>query len=580
MPVEPDEDSLQFPRLDFVPRPLRLLFIAPVVLCCLLMMVALVFCNTWSMHHHGLLQYDGVGTKRYFLFQYLPQLLATLIIISLFTIVSAVQRVLPFSILATEQNDRSPRALHALALFQTSFLTPNLSLFKNGERVLGFCYIIFWISLFTIPLQSSFFQTRYYILEGQDVWRWTAVEPVGWTLLVLYVLLAVGLMLIWLRFSRRATGLRWDPASLADILVLLNRSNISSDFSGSKLRATSQTSRATKSYRLGYWSTSSRPNEAFHSFGEANAPGHANSGKAETTQGVEDSEKFDLEGQRPMVPDSSTMDVRSPAVRYRWIPWFLRDTFVVAWIVSAVVLTIAFVVVSFVNHAVENGFLPLLPAPTTTSGFSPANFLYSFLPSLLGMALSLAWQSIDVYFRALQPFASLSNRHGTTAEDSLLLDYTASFPFAVTVKAALAGHYKVAWISFIGILSFLIPVLSGGIFTAQFFEATQDVRIAASMPGYEALVVFVIIYTLSLFIIWPTRKRYLPHDIRTLGQLLSFLYQSPLVGDKNFREPQSKVDLVTRLLGDQKYVFQIYVGNDGIEHLGVNYSDRPSQERR
>ena len=551
------------------------------------MMAALILCNVWSSQHHGLLVYDGVRTSRYFLFQYLPQLFAIFLTIWLFVIQSAVQRILPFSILASGRSTENSGILHGLALFPTNFLIPNLVFFKCGERILGLCYMVFWLSLFTVPLQSSFFQTRYYSLQGQDIWRWTAVQPVGWTLLVLYVLLAFALVLLLLRFSRRDTGLRWDSESLADIVVLLHRSNTLADFAGSEVQRTSQDGHTSKSYRLGYWTTSGRPNTVFHGIGEMNAPndGYHSEGKAKTAYGSADTGNFDLEGQRPMPAlrvDTLQSDIHSPAVRYRWTPWFLRDTFVVAWIVIAVILTIAFVVVSFVNHAVENGFLPLLPAPTTTQGFSPANFLYSFLPSLLGMILFLVWQPIDLYFRALQPFASLSDLRGATAEKSLLLEYTACLPVEVTSKAVLAGHYKVAWISFISLLSSTLPVLGGGVFTAQFFEATQDVRIAASMPGYEALVVFLIAYALSFFIIWPTRKRYLPHDISTLGQLISFIYQSPLLRDDAFREPKTKVDLVTRLLGPSrgeksspKYAFGIYLGNDAREHLGVDRLQRP-----
>lgn len=508
-----------------------------VVVCCLLISAALIFCNLRSTHHHGLLQYDGVGTKRYFLFEYFPQLLAILLVIPLFIIQSAIQRTLPFSILASERSTRDSRILHGLALFPTNFLIPNLSFFKYGEPVLGLCYVIFWLSLFTVPLQSSLFQTRYYSFDGQDVWRWTTVQPVGWTLLALYVLLVIALVLVLLRFSRQKTGLRWDSESIADVLVLLHRSNILSDLAGD----------ASKKYASGYQATSSR---------------------------AADPEKFDLEGQRTTRRDSSKTDIRSSALRYRWTPWFLRDTFVVAWIVCSTVLTIAFVVVSFSNHAIENGFLPLLPAPTTPSGFSPANFLYSFLPSLLGMILFLAWQSIDFYFRGLQPFATLSDPHGTTAENSLLLDYTACFPIEVSLKAALAGHYKVAWISFVSLLSVTIPVLSGGVFTAQFFVATQDVRMAASMPGYEALVGFVIVYALSFLIIWPTRKRYLPHDISTLGQLVDFVYR---MRDDVFKEPRTKADLVTRLLGEHsssRYTFGVRVGNDGKEHFGIDRLQR------
>jgi hypothetical protein len=544
-----------------------------VVFCCLLVSAALIFCNIQSVRHHGLLQYDGVGTKRYFLFEYLPQLLAILIEISLFIIQSAVQRTLSFSTLASGRSTENSRILHGLAWFPTNFLIPNLSLFKYGEPVLGLCYIIFWLSLFTVPLQSSFFQTRYYSLDGQDVWRWTAVRPVGWTLLILYVLLAIALVLVLLRFSRQDTGLRWDPKSIADLLVLLHSSNIVSDFAGSEIKRTAQTGHASKNYNID--SSSSRPNEALDSFEEGNVrDDHSSGGKAKATYRLAEPE-HNRQRSIPSRLDSVQTDAHSPAVQ--WTPWFLRDTFVVAWTVSALVLTLAFIVVSFLNHAVEDGFLPLLPAPTSPLGFSPANFLYSFLPSLLGMILFLAWQSIDFYFRGLQPFATVSDPHGTTAENSLLLDYTACFPIEVSLKAAFAGHYKVSWISFISLLSITIPVLGGGVFTAQFFVATQDVRIAASMPGYEALVGFVLVYALSFLIIWPTKKRYLPHGISTLGQLMNFFYQSPLLKDNVFREPRTKVDLVTRLLGEHsspQYAFGVYTGSDGNEHLGIHRLQR------
>lgn len=297
-------------------------------------------------------------------------------------------------------------------------------------------------------------------------------------------------------------------------------------------------------------------------------------------------QSMDLEGQQPVKTatlESLQTNIHSPNLRFRWVPWFLRDTFVVGWIVIAIVLMLAFVIVSFVNRAVERGFLPLLPAPTTFQGFSPANFLYSFVPSLIGMILFLLWQSIDHYFRALQPFANLSNTRGTTAEQSLLLDHNASLPIEISIKAALAGHYKVAWISFVSLLSATLPVLAGGVFTAQFFPSSQDVRIAASISAYEALVVFTVIYALSFLVIWPGRKRHLPHDIRTLGQLVSFFYQSPLLGDAAFKEPRSKIDLVTNLLrvpvGEKarpRYAFGVFFGRDGgREHLGIDRLQRP-----
>lgn len=553
------------------------------------MIAALIFCNIWSSRKKGFLQYDGVGTSRYFLFQFLPQLLAIMILIWLFTIQSAIQRVFPFGVLAsTRRLSQNSSVFDNMPLFSINYLMPNFTFLRSGELPLGLSYIVFWLCLFTVPLQSCLFQTQYQIDNPRDTWLWTTVRPIGWTLIVLYGLLTIALFFVMVRFTRSQTGLKWDPVSLADILVLFNRSNIISDFEGLEIVDLKDKMRTPKPYRLGYWTTSDRENEVYYGINEEKAAVRRyplEVGKAKSKVSRFSTEKYDLEGQRAIKTttlDSLQTNIHSWTIRYQWLPWFLKETFVVAWIVIAVILMLAFVIVSFVNKPVENGFFPLLPAPTTTQGFSPANFLYSFIPSLIGLILFLLWQPIDLYFRALQPFAALSNPRGATAENSLLLDYPACLPVEVTIKATLAGHYKVAYISLISIISATIPVLAGGVFTAQFFAATQDVRMAASLPGYTALVFFIVVYALSFLAIWPSRRRRLPHNISTLGQLMSFVYQSPLLADSAFREPRSKIDLVTRLLGapvgekaSPRYAFGVYIGVDEREHLGIDRLQRP-----
>ncbi|KAI4204193.1 MAG: hypothetical protein LQ350_001384 [Teloschistes chrysophthalmus] len=503
IPATPIQDSFRFPRLDYLPKCLRLPSLVALLVCCLLMVAAIIFTNVWSSRHHGLWQYDNVGTSRYFVFQYLPQLLAI---------------------------------------------------------------------------------TRYFTVADQRIWRWTAVQPIGWTLLAIYLLLVLALALLIFKLKRSPSGLRWDPRSLADLLVLFQRSNALSDFYGSEAKTSTSPVAPPKKYTLRYWIAGNRSSEIFHGVEESQAA--LPDFRAHRVTQEKQSHTLDLESQRPLkisTLDSLQKDVHSPLVRSRWLPWFLRDTFVVAWIVVAVVLMLALVVVSFVNKAVIRGFTPKLPSPTTSQGFSPADFLYSFIPSTIGMILFLLWQPIDMYFRALEPFAQLGGSiRGSTADESLLLDYTACLPIEVTIKAALAGHYKVAWISCMSLLSATLPLLSGGVFTAQYFIPSQQVRVAADDAGYYALVVFIVLYALSFLIIWPTKKRRLPHDIRTLGQVLSFVYQSRLLNDATFWQPRSKTDLVTRLLGrltgdkgSSRYAFGVYMGRDGMEHLGIDRLDRP-----
>lgn len=538
------------------------------------MITGLVFANIWSLRHNGLWQYDGVVTSRYFVFEFLPPILASMIIIWLLIIQCAMHRIFPFTALASGWSPRSSDILHHVALYPTTFLIPNFAYFRHAEPLLGVCSIAFWLALFTVPLQTCLFQTRYYTLDTQNVWRWTSVQPIGWILFVMYLLLVVALVLLLVRFSGRLTGLKWDAASLADIMVLVQRSNILADFERMEDVQNS------KEYRLGYWRTRNRPNDPFHCIGEANAgvnrfSSEQGNGEAATLgEKHRNQPRTDLEAQRPLSTDSCEPDLEARADRYRFIPWFLKETYILGWLVTAVVLLIAFIAVSFVHHAVQQGFLPLLPAPTTNYGFSPADFLYSFIPSLLGMLLFLLFLPLDFTFRALQPFANLAVAHGTTAEKSLLLDYNSQPPVLVSIKALLAGHHKVAWLSLVSLASITLPILGGGVFTAQYFAATQDVRIAAHMPAYDALVFFAVLYVLSFIFIWPGRKRHLPHDFRTLGQVIEFMYRSQMLQDRAFREPVSRTDIVTRLMNQRRYVFGVGEGMDGRRHMGIDFLPR------
>ncbi|KAI9819278.1 MAG: hypothetical protein M1827_007435 [Pycnora praestabilis] len=596
IPVENPVNVMRHPRLGFLPFYLRFQTLSIIVLSCLLMIGALVFCVVWSERHDGLWEYTGPSGRQFFVFKYLPQLLAILIILALFVVETAIHRVIPFKTLASQSAKSRSNALF-MDLFPTNFILPKLAYFKAGQPLIAICLISFWLSVFTIPLQSAVFQAPFPYFGGQGSGRWTTVQPVAWALVAIYGALAISLILMGIYLSIKSTGLKWDPTTLADLIALLHRSNSVQDYDHSEILTHSREFRSklkSRSDRLGYWRTSQQPDNIFYAIGEEGAPIRRYSlqqGKVtEKTpeRSYPEPFRFDIECQR-RIESSSTethqSNIHSPFVRYRFIPWFLKDTCVIAWIVIALVLLIAFLVVSFVRHAVQNGFQPLLNTSTNADGFPAAGFLYNFLPSLLGLLLFLFWQSIDMRFRALQPFANLANPQGTTAEESLLLDYAACLPIEVTIKAFIAGHHKVAWFSMISLISIALPVLGGGLFYSNYTTRSEEVRIVAFLPAFYILIAFLIIYALSFLFIWPTRKRYLPHDITTLAKLISFVYQSPILQDVAFREPRTKTDLVTRVLnaplGEKvkaRYAFGIYRGRDGFEHLGIDRLQRPGRE--
>ena len=583
----------QWADLGYRPAVLRLPALLALLFACILMIAGVLFSNIYALRNDGLFDYDGIGTARYFLFQFLPQLIGILLVLWLFVVQAAIYRILPFLAMTS----RRPRhgILQNFRIYSANFVLPDVSFFRHGEPLDGIIMLTFWLMNFTIPLLSSFYQTIWINTSGPARWRWTATRAVGWTIAALYVMLAFAIIGCIFRFSRKRSALRWDPASLADCIPLFQRSNILTDFERSEISTATRVHIPERNLRLGHWTTS-KSEDIFYGVGVSDAPTDRLSYPSPNAQSLREksapnandsSSSFDVERQRYSYASSFTRNIHSPFIRYRHVPWFLRDSAVLAWIIIATILLIAFLIISFLHHAVTKGFLPLLSSGTENGAFSPANFLYSFLPASLGTFLFLAWQPIDVFFRYAQPFANLSSITGATAAHSLLLSYPAQYPILITLRALYNHDYKVAYISFVSVASLAIPVLAGGIFTAQYFSSSSTIRMAATMPAYYALSAFLVLYTASLFVIWPKRKRYLPHAVTTVADILTFLYASPLLtSDPALSHIRTKADLVGRLMfapqgldgrREARYAFGIYIGRDGKEHLGIDRLERPGE---
>lgn len=627
-PEQPQKDvfithTTDHAPLNFRPSILRPVWLLLLALLCALMLAALVFCAVYSNRTNpfGLWDYDDFGDNRYFVFQYLPTLLGALILLWVIQVQIALQRIVPFIAMASDRYHQRSEAIF-LQLHPLQFLLPRLEYFRASQPLVGLCFVEFWLFQWTIPLLACSFNVRFD--SERRVWRWVSVQGVIWTVIALYILQLLALFKV-LAIVRKPTGLRWDPRSLADIITLLERSNITSDYAGAETFTKRDFANLKgRSDRLGYWTTTRRPQDVFHGIGEAGAPTRRYS--------IEDGRIREKGGERTY-PDEAAMrrshrpsdfsirmDIRSPSVRLRYLPWYMRSSSVLLWIVSTLVLLTAFFVLSFVNSAVRLGFLPQVFARTNRAGFSASNFLYSFIPALIGHILFLALLSFDYTLRSLRPYISLSSPGGATAESSLLLDYPARLPLSATFAALENQHYQTAILSLVSLVSLAIPILAGGCFWTQFYEAERVVRVAADLPAYYALCFFLAVYALGILCLWPSRRRAaLPHRATSLAEITSWVYQSPILTDRAFARPQTKPELVARLMGSAylertfaqslsslvrparsrdelrdhkkdgakhgekaalrnsvlepgmlRYGFGIHVGRDGLEHLGID----------
>ncbi|KAH6604212.1 phosphoribosylaminoimidazole-succinocarboxamide synthase [Trichoderma cornu-damae] len=544
--------------LTFKPRILRAFSMAILAILILLMMAALIFSARYSYEHSGLTPYPGsIYSGQYFLFRILPQLLAGIIFIYAQSVAAASLRVLPFAAMASED----PRARY-MALFQrlypASFLLPQFV----GPWQFKIFDVATWLSIFTIPLQSSAF-TCIFVHEK---WVWAPVQPVVWALVGLYGILLVATVVLMVHWLVQWTGLAWDIRSIGDLLPLLNRSNAMASYRRNDL---SENAKVFKSQlrerwfdRLGYWKDDDG-NTGGIWYAIGTSPDQ-DSWFATGAMGkkVSNDLSADLKGPAPYSPIETA--------RGRYLPLCLRTGPLVASVAVTFVLLAALVVVSFLPQTrLESGFLPMLSAKPDRNAFSPADFVFSFVPALIGMILFLQFQAIDQSLRLLQPWADLYDVNGSLAQRSLLADYAACLPLQSTWRALGNGHWRVAAVSLLATLFIFIPILGGGLLMAL-TGPDRTVRMYPSMPVFGVLLAFLFLYVAGLSLAVPHRRQFLlPRPVTSIAGIISLCSAEELTQDAAFRSVRGRKDLEYRLgvgrddsRGESSWFFGIVPGRD------------------
>ncbi|GAB1311697.1 Phosphoribosylaminoimidazole-succinocarboxamide synthase [Madurella fahalii] len=526
------------PPLNFRPWPLRAPALFAFMAMCVLMIAALILSAIYSHLHNGLVMWRSIHGGRYFVFRMLPQLIAAVMLLYAQFLATTMFRILPFARLASKLREEREGAL-----FQdlyTSFLRPQLV----GPWNVWVPILVTWLMNFTIPLQSSLFT----VILVDQTWYWATVQGVAWTLVALYLALLVSTVIVWRYWATlETTGLIWDPRSLADIAALVSETNTADDYRATQLARSREgirfALRRRVGDRLGYWTWKDGRPGFWHALGspmdDANfmpisdlAAGQRMERHDEKKDGVAvtAAETTGLFGGAPdhdveAAPGQSLFT----QARHRYLPWCLRNNQLLWFTVTAFILVLAIFVASFLPATrITAGFIPGLKADPQPGAFSAADFLYSFVPSLLGMIIFLAFQSLDLHQRILQPWASLSDPKGSPAGQSLLADYPACAPLQVTLHALKNRHWRVAAISLLSTLFVLIPVLAGGVFMALTTRATStgdaQVRMFPNRPGYYFLLALLVLYLVALVSLFPGRKAMrMPHGVTCLAEVIGFL---------------------------------------------------------
>lgn len=573
------------PRLAFKPKILRIASKLALMVLCTMMIVALIFCAVYSQRHTGLWDYVGtIYSGQYFLFRVVPAMLGAVILFWAQCIVTTMLRMRPFAKLAARDKEARRDALFD-DLYPTSFLRPQLM----GTWRIWVPNLTTWLMNFTLPLQSCLFTPIY--VDGH--WRWATVQGVAWALVAFYVLM-VGAIIIELTYWLvDRTGVIWDPRSIADITALVANSNTLADYRQTEILGSrdhlKQVLYRRREDRLAYWGWADRerPDDLWYALGHHD----------EFPDPATEVEVLDDKG-RPLSHDSRVRPINSdtrdpwgdvelegtamqPRVRYRHLPFCLKNLPLMIFIVLGFLLLIALFLVSFVpkNRITDEGFLPLVPSAPTTDAFSAADFLYSFLPAVLGTFLFVAFQDLDLHLRILQPWGELSEppAGGARPEASILADYAACYPLQAALHAARNRHWRVAIISLLSTLFVLLPIFAGGMFLAL-TARNGVVRVYPQVPLFALTLALLVAYWLALVALFPRRQALrLPHGVTCLAEVISFVANDDCAQDEAFQGMiRNKTTLVGKLGVDRrdedKPRWALHTGGGGgsrDERLGV-----------
>lgn len=596
-----------FPRDNFKPAILRPVSLAALIFLCLLMVAGLMFCTIYSSTHHGLTDFDGnIYGGQFFVFRVLPSLLSVVLFLYTNSVALAVIRIYPFSRMAGAVQSSSSNCDGAVFdnLYPQSFFWPQI--LGPGMWSIRLPLLVFWLMNIVVPLQSTLFSA---VLINDKI-RWATVRAVACTLIGLYACVTAATILLLFYWYRRQTGLIWDPRSIADYIALATDNSALADYHGTEVLATRdelQTMLCEQdSCRLGYWSYDPKQKDAVRHGLEpeqedsvthqerACTKGYGGGLKSKTPNKEKNTRNTLGRYDRAAI-DVEALSPHSEAVRYRYLPLWMRSNNLAFVVFMALLLLVALFIVSFFPAAgIREGFPSKVSTTPKAGAFSGADFLYSFLPAILGQLLSMLFADLELPFRILQPWAELAKHAGgAQPEASILADYAACLPLQSTFHAVRNRHWRVAVLSLMATVFTFLPALAGGLFFAQ--EPTADdatTRIVPNMGLYDFVLALLILYFFCLVAMLPGRKYFrFPHAVTSIAEIMSFCANDDLARESTFKKAFHKVTLRTQLgvegksIRSSRWIFATGASGDE-RRLGIHrvrrYSEltnRPSSRR-
>lgn len=188
---------------------------------------------------------------------------------------------------------------------------------------------------------------------------------------------------------------------------------------------------------------------------------------------------------------------------------------------------------------------------------------------LLSIILKSFWELVEKDIRMLEPFWILFNRDAHSSV--LTLDYTATIPGFIVLKAVSKGHFLLAWVCFVALLVEVLTVVMGSLGFDDEAEHGEESKLSSDISMGLAIAILVVLILSSLLVLHLRRKPFLPRQPGTISSVLAFIHQSKML--THFEGTEEKTTLqrknILRKTG-KRYGFGWYLGRDGKRHLGID----------
>ncbi|CAG8121290.1 unnamed protein product [Penicillium salamii] len=557
-----EETPSGYPELDWKPLVLHkwcLLLVIAFFVACLTGLAIIVRVN----HTRPELLHVARTPSR-LAFKYVPVAAGTITSIWWRSLAQSYLHLIPYISMASAANapkgraSRANRTIHAVGSLEAFFPTPHSlgRLIKERHILTVITFLTsFLVIPFLTPLKNALFQT----IQDPEGWTIHVSNKIACITITLYCLMTASTISILIRLWSVRTGLKWEVASIASQLALVQNSNVYGPFRGLEFEHARGFRKNVGSWhleygvlRLGYWKV------------------------------VRGEEEMIWHGVRFYKPKEAPLNFEGCEVqhpeRFRYALVYANHwDSVLAFLLAIGVALFITCIFGICRNIVNKGF-DFTPSVPRTHIALVQEILFAFLPALFFNMFCMEIHATAYFYRLLQPIANMENP--VSAEESVLLDYAGQNAASATLTAAKNKHWRVAWFNFLDGLSALPFVLIAGAFTAQETSAGWHVTVA---PGsFYTLFALLIIYCVSLVLCRPPPEYRTPIMIPTLAELLTLCYDSQILDGNEFsvQDPSDRqIHLVSKVhLAKRKYRFGLYMGRDGRRHLGFDATSEKATE--